>query len=72
MPRHSDLPEKSTCIYCNKVVTRSDEPWSRDEYYDEDLCDYDNNGLRCEDGDPHVIPEMPITIYEELELADVL
>lgn len=68
----SDLPKKSRCIYCNKMVTRSDEPYRRDEYYDEDVLDYDNNGLTCIDGDPHEIAEMPITIYEEVELADVL
>jgi hypothetical protein len=54
------------------MVTRSDEPYRRDEYYDEDVLDYDNNGLTCIDGDPHEIAEMPITIYEEVELADVL
>ena len=73
MPKHSDLPKTSVCVDCRKVVIRCDEPWNRDEYYDEDVLDYDNNGLTCEEtGDYHVIPEMPITIYEELELADVL
>ena len=67
-----DLPKQSRCVYCDKIVTRSTEPWSRDEYYDEDVLDYDNNGLRCIDGDYHVIPEMPITIYEEEVLEDVL
>lgn len=63
-------PEKSVCIDCGTEITKSDEPWDRGSWYDEDVLDYDNNGRACpETGDEHY----PIHIItEEQEIEDVL
>lgn len=64
------FPEKSICFWCDKEITQSTDPWARGEWYDEDVLDYDNNGLTCsETGDEHD----PIFIINEAqEAADVL
>lgn len=62
-------PKRSVCSECDAEITQSDEPWERGAWYDENVLDYDNNGLTCEEtGDEHypihIIYEAPEAIYE--------